>query len=59
MVSLGPPSAAPMQMCQSNYENNMVSSHYQTEDSFQSAEQNAFTQEQIAKQKRQEKELKL
>ena len=63
MVNLGAPSSAagavPMQMCQSNYENNMASSYYQTEESFQSAEQNAFNQEQMSKQKRQDKELKL
>ena len=48
-------------MCQSSYENvgAAASSYYVTEDSFQSAEQNAFEHEEQARRARQDKELKL
>jgi hypothetical protein len=53
-VNLGQPGASPtgpLQMCQSSYDNvgGAASSYYVTEDSFQSAEQNAFEHEEEAR----------
>lgn len=54
--------AAPLHMCQSNYDNDIgvASSHYQTEESsLVSAEYAAMTHEEIAKRRQEDKEIKL
>ena len=60
--SIVKPGSVPLQLCQESYEGGHQSSYFESqlsESSFQLAEQNAITEEEIARKRRFEKEQKL